>query len=1392
MSSFRAGAIPGMICPACSRSHFPFCSRPHPAMIHPPYAHGRPPLPMHHLPGANLGSPSLLGQPFNRPVSPPRNSLGHLTPLHGRQEGLLEQPSSRAFHGPHHNPILGHPLPSLYEAHVLDRFGASMPPARGHIGRLPIDSRNVPSSWLAAEERERELQRGRELEIQREIQREREMEREREMQMQREREREREIEREMQIQREREIEREIQMRREREILPQWFLDQQRKGLGQQPDRFVGQGPRFDRHPMDLLPPKFLSSESGSNLFHGIGEDHELRRQVDFGNQRDDYQMYQGLNKDYDGIKSRHYGKEGGNYDIMSAVLKGGQQSLAHFDEFNSLHGGFQGLSAPFKHVLGETASQRMDEGADFGKAHMEHNVYAVNRGNELCLGRADEDRDFSGMQSEFLQGARKRSRIEGTEDVQDSKDGMFLGNSMDRGDFCKGQNELNNRRYFIHEGPSHTLSSEYHQSIQSPNPHIRDMENADSYGIDQMKREDAPSKKRQRPVSREEELLLEHGLLEDGTDSEKDGPFVSESHSNQVEDGKALPSNRRQESGLPMLREGNSDGIILAENTTGEKAFAQKSQIAEGKGIYNWNMLERGYSLISEQDILRDRLHMEERQQSRDMPSHLHGRKNDSMQGQSVNSEQSVWQSKVDDLRARNEGLTASQAKGTFLVTGDSSHMLSQHLTGALALPSGDKTGLPESSISKARRFEEHQISNMRVMEKFSQLKPQSRRDREHGEPLKTIEELHLDFMHQQQEKMHNQPQFRSGHFREEFIRSDAHDSLRDQQELQQNFLPQVHQQQQHAVAQNQIELPRQDSQPFSQSQVTHTQIQQFQPTQLGEQSHIHEKIENKIRGSQPLPDSYEGRLYHSNIQPHHQWAQSFQHANSRTDMSLQKNSNCPPDASTHVHNHEQFWHPPPDHRAQNQHLQHHDQHQQEQQRPHQHEQQISKLHQDSSRMQLRESHLISDQAPQNVPPIQHQQNLQPQQGTSQPHQDRFQQHLPLQGEQYHQGHQLIHEKQNTQEWTYHLQQQINQEGGQQYPLEAKAPPPQQFNQKINPPMQQQWQILQYPQQQTDAYQQLHRHHQQPQVQHDQLQAQQKSQHMPMAGCPEIPQAHTQGSYQLMPNGDGALPGKQMQETMTGGQSQLSQSSNVLPSVPLRSAPAPAPPPSPPSSPPHAPPPPPPPPSSPLKSSASASFSSAAGGTHSLPTAMRSFPEIQPSANGYQYKHPPVHHGTGFASAGSQFMQHMPFKQYGDQGKHFPPKQAQEDRPKVVDAVNIFRQPGRATRPDRFVVILRGLPGSGKSYLAKALRDVEVTNGGSAPRIHSMDDYFMTEVEKVEDGETGNVSSSMLRGKKRITKKVMEYCYEPEMEEAYRASMLKAFKKTLEEGIFTFIIEIGL
>ncbi|XP_075188429.1 YLP motif-containing protein 1 [Anomaloglossus baeobatrachus] len=126
-----------------------------------------------------------------------------------------------------------------------------------------------------------------------------------------------------------------------------------------------------------------------------------------------------------------------------------------------------------------------------------------------------------------------------------------------------------------------------------------------------------------------------------------------------------------------------------------------------------------------------------------------------------------------------------------------------------------------------------------------------------------------------------------------------------------------------------------------------------------------------------------------------------------------------------------------------------------------------------------------------------------------------------------------------------------------------------------------------------------------------------------------------------------------------------------------------------------------------------------------------------------------------------------------------PPVPPPEKKPETKNVDDLLKKPGRQNRPDRIVVIMRGLPGSGKTHVAKLIRDKEVENGGSAPRVLSLDDYFMTEVEKVEkDPESG----------KKVVKKVMEYEYEPEMEDTYRCGMLKTFKKTLDDGFFPFII----
>ena len=66
--------------------------------------------------------------------------------------------------------------------------------------------------------------------------------------------------------------------------------------------------------------------------------------------------------------------------------------------------------------------------------------------------------------------------------------------------------------------------------------------------------------------------------------------------------------------------------------------------------------------------------------------------------------------------------------------------------------------------------------------------------------------------------------------------------------------------------------------------------------------------------------------------------------------------------------------------------------------------------------------------------------------------------------------------------------------------------------------------------------------------------------------------------------------------------------------------------------------------------------------------------------------------------------------------------------------------PHRATRPHAIVVLVRGIPGSGKSWLAQKLRALEIENGGKPPRILSIDPFFMVELE---DENTNSRSPSI-------------------------------------------------
>lgn len=129
-------------------------------------------------------------------------------------------------------------------------------------------------------------------------------------------------------------------------------------------------------------------------------------------------------------------------------------------------------------------------------------------------------------------------------------------------------------------------------------------------------------------------------------------------------------------------------------------------------------------------------------------------------------------------------------------------------------------------------------------------------------------------------------------------------------------------------------------------------------------------------------------------------------------------------------------------------------------------------------------------------------------------------------------------------------------------------------------------------------------------------------------------------------------------------------------------------------------------------------------------------------------------------------------KKYEDKSRHV------EQKKLAID--DLLESPGRHARPEKIAVFIRGPPCSGKSFIARIIRDKEAANGGERNlRILSVDDYFMTkEVEKEIQDERGF--------KKRV--KAFEYEYEAEMEASYRQSLVKSFKKHVNDGLFSFLI----
>ena len=69
---------------------------------------------------------------------------------------------------------------------------------------------------------------------------------------------------------------------------------------------------------------------------------------------------------------------------------------------------------------------------------------------------------------------------------------------------------------------------------------------------------------------------------------------------------------------------------------------------------------------------------------------------------------------------------------------------------------------------------------------------------------------------------------------------------------------------------------------------------------------------------------------------------------------------------------------------------------------------------------------------------------------------------------------------------------------------------------------------------------------------------------------------------------------------------------------------------------------------------------------------------------------------------------------------------------------DIFEPPGRYVRPPKIVIILRGLPGAGKSLIAKKIKAKETELGSDAPRVLCLDDYFEC------DGEVSSYKTAVV------------------------------------------------
>lgn len=146
-----------------------------------------------------------------------------------------------------------------------------------------------------------------------------------------------------------------------------------------------------------------------------------------------------------------------------------------------------------------------------------------------------------------------------------------------------------------------------------------------------------------------------------------------------------------------------------------------------------------------------------------------------------------------------------------------------------------------------------------------------------------------------------------------------------------------------------------------------------------------------------------------------------------------------------------------------------------------------------------------------------------------------------------------------------------------------------------------------------------------------------------------------------------------------------------------------------------------------------------AGGWGYPSQAQQPYAAVQPSYPphaGYPPQHPAAPPAPHLQHPTAAYPQQAAYVQPGAPAAGPPPMQAPSPAEPVaaqplpqatVDALGLLAPgPARTARPRKLAVLLRGLPGSGKSHVARLMREREAAAGGDPPRIMSLDDYFMT------------------------------------------------------------------